>query len=421
MGFADAYLDKGALFPLRIQTVPARDTGIIIVIPAYDEPLIGLCLDSLASCHPPGIAVEVIVVVNSPQASGQPGLRANAATLKSIGDWQGTEPAGGFTLHVIDAGQPSIKGWGVGAARKTGMDEAVRRFNLLKKPNGVIVSLDADCTVSENYLQVLWNEFGLNERAGGCSVNFEHRDREDGLEDRVAHAIRQYELHLRFWVAGLKYAGFPYPYHTIGSAIAVKALRYVRAGGMSRRQGGEDFYFVQKLVGTDDFIEIKNARVFPSARLSNRVPFGTGPALSTLMEKPEAEFLSYNPEAFSELASLFALVNKRSQEVQCIGVSYHEIPEAVHLIVSEQEWIHKMDELLANTSNGAMFLKRFYSWFNSFMVVKYLNKVHSVRLDRMRVVAAAARLTEMFPLYGGVVHDYSLEGLLSHFRMVDSL
>ncbi|MFO7575276.1 MAG: glycosyltransferase family A protein, partial [Bacteroidales bacterium] len=61
MGFATAYLHKGALFPFFIEEAPARDTGIIVVIPAYDEPGIGLCLSSLAACSPPPVDVEVIV------------------------------------------------------------------------------------------------------------------------------------------------------------------------------------------------------------------------------------------------------------------------------------------------------------------------------------------------------------------------
>ena len=33
---------------------------------------------------------------------------------------------------------------GVGLARKTGMDEALYRFNMLGKPEGIILSYDAD-------------------------------------------------------------------------------------------------------------------------------------------------------------------------------------------------------------------------------------------------------------------------------------
>ena len=393
---------------------------MIVVIPAYDEPHIDTCLESLASCSAAPVTVEVIVVVNSPAGSGQSGLKSNAGTLDSIEKYRKLKTTDKFILHVIDVGQPSIRGWGVGTARKAGMDEAVRRFNLLSNPYGVIVSLDADCTVSSDYLLTLWREFGLNERAGGCSVNFEHRDDEAGLDQEIANAIRQYELHLRYYVAGLKYTRFPYPFHTIGSAFAVKAFRYVKSGGMSRRQGGEDFYFVQKIVGSDDFIELKIAKVFPSARLSARVPFGTGPALLRFMTGPEAGFLTYNPEAFSDLRSLFLMVRLRRIEGSDQVPSYSEIPESVKIVISETEWVNKMDELIRNTSSPSMFVKRFFSWFNAFMIVRYLNRVHDTRLNKMPVVMAASLMTDMNPQYKATMVKESLEELLGHFRMVDS-
>ena len=49
-----------------------------------------------------------------------------------------------------------------GTARKAGMDEAVRRYNLLGKPQGIIVSLDADTLVDENYLVEIENYFRKN-------------------------------------------------------------------------------------------------------------------------------------------------------------------------------------------------------------------------------------------------------------------
>ena len=38
MGFASAYLDERALFPEIIKETPDKDTGIIVVVPSYDEP-----------------------------------------------------------------------------------------------------------------------------------------------------------------------------------------------------------------------------------------------------------------------------------------------------------------------------------------------------------------------------------------------
>ncbi len=66
MGFASAYLSERSLYPELIKEAPDENTGIIVVVPAYDEPGIGRLLDSLAQCTPPECKVEVIVVVNAP-------------------------------------------------------------------------------------------------------------------------------------------------------------------------------------------------------------------------------------------------------------------------------------------------------------------------------------------------------------------
>ena len=38
MGFASAWLEKRALFPELIKEPPDNKTGIIVVVPAYNEP-----------------------------------------------------------------------------------------------------------------------------------------------------------------------------------------------------------------------------------------------------------------------------------------------------------------------------------------------------------------------------------------------
>ena len=64
---------------------------------------------------------------------------------------------------------------------------------------------------------------------------------------------------------------------TIGSAFAVTANAYIKRGGMTRSQAGEDFYFLQTLAQIGTVGEITTTKVYPSARLSDRIPFGTGP------------------------------------------------------------------------------------------------------------------------------------------------
>ena len=50
MGFASSWLKERALFPELIKEAPSANTGIIVVVPSYDEPEITDLLDSLDLC-----------------------------------------------------------------------------------------------------------------------------------------------------------------------------------------------------------------------------------------------------------------------------------------------------------------------------------------------------------------------------------
>ncbi len=284
---------------------------------------------------------------------------------------------------------------GVGAARKTGMDEAVRRFDKLEKPEGVIASLDSDCEVDAGYLASLCNDFGLNKNAGGCSICFEHLESDDPSDNLLNKSIEQYELHLRYFVEALRYTGFPYPFHTIGSAMAVKALKYVKVGGMNRRQGGEDFYFIQKLVAGDDFINLKSTTVYPSARLSLRVPFGTGPVISKLLTEGDGRYFTYDPDSFIPLKQLFSQFSGADPKARGKILTYDSLAKEIARLVGRKDWEAKYCEIKNNTATSEMFTKRFFAWFNSFMIVKYLNSSHLHFYNKIPVNIAAKKMLEM--------------------------
>ena len=247
MGFASAYLEERVLFPAFIKEAPDNHTGIIVVVPAYNEPDITTLLDSLALCTKPDCGVEIIVVVNAPAGSVQTISENNEHTIKSIEEWKRNNENCFFRLYCFIADTESFKGWGVGLARKTGMDEAVRRFDIINNPEGVILSLDADCTVEHNYFVSICDELLKKRERLACSIYFEHPLSEGISDYRNSMYITLYELHMRYYLQGIIHSGFPYAFHTVGSCVAVKALPYIRAGGMNRRQAGEDFYFIQKL------------------------------------------------------------------------------------------------------------------------------------------------------------------------------
>ena len=240
MGFASDYISGRVNFPELIREAPDPETGLIVVVPAYNEPGVPDLLTSLASCTVPRCIVELIIVVNCPDNASQESITNKRKTIADISDWKKEHSGCFLRIHTIDTSSLGAYGWNVGTARKAGMDEAVRRFDAIDNKDGIIVNLDADCTVETNYLSTIYSEFTGRVERSGCSIYFEHPLKGKAFSERHYSAIIQYELHLRYYFQGLAFSGFPYVHHTVGSAIAVKVIPYIRSGGMNRRSAGEN-------------------------------------------------------------------------------------------------------------------------------------------------------------------------------------
>lgn len=416
MGFASAYLDERVLFPQWIEEAPDKDTGIITVVPAYNEPGTISLLNSLAGCTEPKCRVEVIIVINAPPGASPEEIRINRKTLKDIESWKKANKNCFFRLFAFIVEHP-LNGWGVGLARKTGMDEAARRFNSIAKPHGVILCLDADCKVARNYFKAVSEELFINPERSACSIYFEHPLDCDSMPEGIINSIILYEMHLRYYFQGLAYAGFPYVFHTVGSAIAVKAISYIKAGGMNRKQAGEDFYFIQKLVPSGGYFSLNSTTVYPSPRASHRVPFGTGASIGKLSSGKNNTLLTYNFEAFRDLRLLFSMTDDffacKNEELDLI---YTTIPLSFRRYLSEGLWSEKLKEIKDNTSGSDSFKKRFFGWFNMFRIVKYLNFAHTSFLEKKPVEYSAS---ELLRYRGLTVERNDPESLLNLYRELE--
>jgi hypothetical protein len=417
MGFASVYLKERALFPQYIREAPDHETGIIVVVPAYNEPGITFMLDSLAKCEVPDCKTEVLIVINAPDHATSDSLENNIKTFQNIESWKKENSNCFFRLFAFMVSNPSVSGWGVGLARKTGMDEAIRRFNSINRPDGVILNLDADCSVSRNYFREISRELLNKSNHNGCSIYFEHPVHGTSYPESVFKYIVLYELHLRYYFQGLAFSGFPYVFHTVGSAMAVKAFPYIKAGGMNRRQAGEDFYFIQKLVPAGGYFNLNSTVVYPSPRVSFRVPFGTGAVIGKLSAENSTTLLTYNTEAFKELRTLFGLIDV------FYGCSRQKLPDHLSLIPpglrmfqNEEEWIEKLTEIKNNTSSLQSYKKRFFGWFNMFKIVKYLNFSHTDFFEKKPVDFSASALLENIganPVSGNPID------LLQYYRQME--
>ncbi|MDZ7737787.1 MAG: hypothetical protein U5K32_01705 [Bacteroidales bacterium] len=415
MDFASRYLAAKAISTPLFEGIPEKDTAIIIIIPAFDEAGIIITLNSLLNCAKPPCSVELIVLLNAPGHASSAQLEQNDRTGRELYERERENSNSFIRLLWHDTGRMP-PGWGVGMARKMAMDEALRRFSSIDKPEGVIVSLDADCTVSSAYLVELYERlYKTNHQA--CSVYFEHPLEGDMPAD-VYKAIIQYELHLRYYYRSLKYTGYPWVFHTLGSAIAVKAAHYARAGGMSKRTGAEDFYFIQKLVPAGGYFYLNTTVVKPSPRVSLRVPFGTGPAINSMLAGKQDDYMSYNPAAFSVLQQFFdGVKDYYSQDISSVNELSSGFNPGLLEFLKINSWQDKLRVIGDNTSSQESFVKRFFTWFNMFRIVKYLNFVHAQGYHERVPVTEAA--TAMLRLSGVKQEAQDAKELLTIYRQLE--
>ncbi len=373
--FAEKYIHKNCNYPALIKDTPHKKTGIVIVIPCLDEPGILLTLESLNQCIQPVSYVEVIVVVNESEAASQQVKEANQETIKKIEGWKKVNEHTFMKFYPVYPGSFPKKWAGAGLARKTGMDEAIRRFNYLANPNGIILSLDADTLVEKNYLQEVEKHFTVNPGHVAATIQFEHQ--KNKLSGKQKEGIELYEQYMKYYKEAVAFTGFPYSMFTIGSAFAVQAGAYVKQGGMNKHQAGEDFYFLHKLTSLGEIGEVSSTCVHPSARISNRVPFGTGPILQKWLDGEEDLKLTYNFQAFIDLKKL---LDRIESLYRISEKGYNRLLKVLPLPLKEfllqDNFFSQLAELNANCSSVKVFQKRFFQLFNAFKILKFINYVH---------------------------------------------
>jgi hypothetical protein len=377
----DTYFERFGFCDRQIEAAPPAGLSLSVVIPCFNEPNLIGALESLRRCEAPSAVFEVLVVINAPMGAPEAVLAQNRRTVEEARAWIS---ASAFPVHLIEACDLPPRHAGVGLARKIGMDEALRRFDdAATLDAGVILCFDADCTCAGNYLAAVAGHFRAHAESPACSIYFEH-PLEGELPAEVYEAITEYELRLRYYVQALRYAGFPHAHHTIGSSMAVRARAYMEQGGMNRRQAGEDFYFLHKLIPLGGFTELNNTTVFPSPRASDRVPFGTGRAVSEW----RGAMKTYPLQAFDDLRLFVAMVASfKSGDVQ-------DVPESVSNFLSQQNFAEALVEIRRHTSSGEAFLKRFYRWFDGFRAMKFVHHARDDFYGEEEVALAAAKLLE---------------------------
>jgi hypothetical protein len=218
------------------------------------------------------------------------------------------------------------------------------------------------------------------------------------VEARLKSAICGYEIFLRAYVIGLSFAGSPYAFHSIGSTMACTAQAYLDVRGMNRRRAAEDFHFLNKLAKLGKIGSIENTTVFPSSRMSARVPFGTGRSMRRFLGGEADEYRLYHSQIFvilrQWLAEMEADPDKDSESILAAAQKIHPVLKG-YLTLSRFtiDW----PLIRRNCSDAEHLRRQFHVWFDG---LKTLRLVHHLSRSVFPPVSISEGLKDLLDRMG---------------------
>ena len=376
--------------------------GNAVVVPAYGE---GQSLFDTLGSVPRGSRGETLIVVvinaraDSPPEVHEANRAANARLAKSAKAARelGADPpvlalsyANG-TVVVLDRAAPGRflpEGQGVGLARKIGNDFVLRLAADGRVASPWIHNTDADTLLSNDAFDQ--TDRLADDRLAAAIYSYEHRVSED---PELALASRLYEISLRYYVLGLAWSGSPYAYQSMGSCIAVRPETYAAVRGFPRKNAAEDFYALDKLAKVGRIARLSGSPFLLEGRISTRVPFGTGKALSQLLEKRGAVsgFRLYHPLAFAHLSAWLRALGAVARSGGRLEAALEELPREnpffrADLLVGCLEKMGAfaaLREAIGKSGDAPTMLRHFHTWFDAFRTLKLIRALQSGGLSAL--------------------------------------
>ncbi len=350
----------------------------VIVIPAFRE-----SWPSLRSvwASQPGNAL-IVIVINTPEFEDLPtlqlvsDLRQHCPRLASSGPIE-IRRDGDHDLLIVDRfseGRRIPANLGVGLARKIGADIALALIASGQVRQNRISLTDGDVVLPADYTDIT-----MAPEDAALIFPFVHVP-----EPQAGIACLLYEIRLFYYAAGLRWAGSPYGFTTVGSTIAVNALHYARVRGVPRRNAGEDFYLLNKLAKSGHIRSLREPTIRIQGRLSDRVPIGTGPGLKAIVSltDPMTSYGYYHPEIFVQLGGfhrwLYSLWDKSDTPP----------PPGTEAFCETQGLLDTMDKRRAQITSRPVFEQFVREWFDGFRTLKF---VHSRQQQFKDIPVSAIR------------------------------
>ena len=367
--YAEAEVDLLATFPQQ------KNYSHTLVIPAFKEKpdfIYSFINSKLVHQN-----VLMIIVINQPEyeissqdqqylydqalSYGRVAWENKNLTLVSIHETNSS-------LLIVDRFTTPIEDkLGVGLARKIGADLACYLINKNVILTDWLHSSDADAKLPDDYFSSL--NINKSKQSVAACYNFSHKS-----EDKVVEQANDiYEQALRYYVAGLTYANSTYNFFTIGSVLGFKADSYASVRGFPKRSAGEDFYLLNKLAKLGEIIWLENCVIKLEARMSDRVPFGTGPAVKHIVELTAQgqSYCYYHPIIFERLKALLSSFDNVYEYRHDLSSWYQELPEGTQAALVEIGFGAFLDK--QKSTKITQFNKQLIVWFDAFKTLKFIH------------------------------------------------
>ena len=362
-----------------------------ICIPFYDEQL--TFLNSLnAACEYTQCKQLLLLNINQPENSDycENNHFAFQQLIKGTALWQqdtlrliNFSPC--LDILIVDRFSTALipLKQGVGLARKIITDIAAKLIIQQCISNHFIYSSDADVEFPLNYLSIISNfDIKSNTKPEHSAIvfDFSHRDStvnhlSDSNKTSINTATQYYEASLHAYVEGLRTAGSPYAFHTIGSCLAIDCSCYIFARGFPKRAGGEDFYLLNKLNKLAPVKSVKKPCLHIASRCSHRVPFGTGPAVEKILDGYDKLF--YPAPCFELLKQWLVVLDTLA--------NFNQVEALINYIeqLDLNKDLQRLFEQLKTQQQALAFLKQhkplvqrkkaYHDWFDGFKTLKAIH------------------------------------------------
>ena len=161
---------------------------------------------------------------------------------------------------------------------------------------------------------------------------------------------------------------------------------YARVRGFPRKNAAEDFYVLNKLAKVGSIVRLAGAPLTLEGRLSDRVPFGTGSALSRLvsLRGALAGFTLYHPAVFAHLAAWLKTLASTARSGGRVELALEALPKdnpffRADVLIGSLERMGAFPAIrdaIARSSGAPAMLRAFHTWFDAFRTLKL---IHALR------------------------------------------